>query len=363
MAVARKPVEPADVPVVDFKALHASTGDERKKYLRTLDEAWSHHGVVWVINHSIGAELVEEAIGWLAKFFDLPLDVKNAVHLPPDASKNWQGWTGVGDAFSSQVLDADEIERRRKETPAEQKECIEIRDPSGDYTPGAPDLQLVDQHLPGFLDFLHRWFAACTQQSLENMRLVCEILGIEDIDYIGKMFTPRHLSTHTTWNYFLGMPLSPLTSGSSHRLNPHTDYCQFTMLFQDMVGGLELHDYEKDIYRPVPPVKGGVIVQVGDMLEKQTNGRWRSSLHRVTAPSKSMYGGNLDSDASEDELVKRYSLVFFGHLNLNEMIEPLPGCEKRGKWSTLEWKDRVTAGEWLGRRVAMEYERKAQPVM
>lgn len=151
------------------------------------------------------------------------------------------------------------------------------------------------------------------------------------------------------------MLLSPLTSRSSNRLNPHTDYGQFTMLFQDMAGGLELHDYEENIYRPVPPIKGAMIVQGGDMLERQTNGRWRSALHRVTAPSRYMYEENL---TGENELVKRHSLVFFGHLNLDRMIEPLPGCETPGKWSRLEWKDRVTAGEWMAHRVSLEYDHK-----
>nr|AGN92201.1 LolO [Epichloe aotearoae] len=356
MTVTNKPVEPANVPVMDFEAIHASVGNERKKYLRQLDEAWSHHGAVYVINHSIGTETLEEAFAWCKKFFDLPLAVKNSVHIPPDVSKHFQGWTGTGEAISSQgVWDPDEIERLRKEMPTELKEAMELQDPCGTYPPGNPDLNLVEQHLPGYLDFLKKWFAACYKQSLQNMRLVCEILGMEDLDYIGKKFEPRHMSTHSTWNYFLGQPVSQLASGSANRLNAHTDYCQFTMLFQDMVGGLELHDYEEDIYRPVPPIKGAMIVQVGDLLEKQTNGRWRSALHRVTAPSRYMYEG---SPGGDDELVQRYSLVFFGHLNLDEMIKPLPGCEKPGKWSTLEWKDLMTAGQWLARRVALEYERK-----
>ncbi|KAI0845501.1 hypothetical protein F5Y00DRAFT_265448, partial [Daldinia vernicosa] len=292
------------------------------------------------------------------KFFDLPLAVKNLVHIPPDASKHFEGWTAVGDAFSSQgIWDPEDIERLRKEKPTELKEAIEIRDPCGKYPPGGPDLNVLEEHLPGYVDFLKKWFAACFKQSLENMRLVCEMLGIEDVDYIGKTFEPRHMCTHSTWNYFLGMPLSPLTSGSANRLNEHTDYGQFTMLFQDMEGGLEIHDYEANIYRPVPPIKGAMIVQVGDLLEKQTNGRWRSALHRVTAPSRYMYGGE-GSPAAEDALVRRHSLVFFGHLNLDRIIEPLPGCEKQGKFNTFEWKNRVTAREWMARRVELEYERK-----
>jgi isopenicillin N synthase-like dioxygenase len=161
---------------------------------------------------------------------------------------------------------------------------MEMRDPCGTYSSGT-DLTIIEKHLPGYLDFLKKWFAACFKQSQENMHLACEALGIEDVDYIGKIFQPRHLCAHATWNYFLGMPLSPLTSRSANRLNAHSDYGQFTILFQDMMGGLELHDYTEKIYRPVPPIQGAMIVQVGNLLKKQTNGRWISALHRVVAPS------------------------------------------------------------------------------
>jgi isopenicillin N synthase-like dioxygenase len=286
------------------------------------------------------------------KFFDLPLAVKKLVSFPPDGDKHFEGWTGVGDAFSSQgIWDAEELEKKRKETPTELKECLEMRDPCGAYS-GGTDLKNVEKHLPGFLDFVKKWFTACFKQSLENMRLVCEILGFEDLDYFGKMFQPRELCTHTSWNYFLSQPLSELTMGSVNRLNTHTDYGQFTMLFQDMVGGLELYDYEDKIYRPVPPIKGSMILQIGDLLEKQTNGRWISALHRVRAPSRDMAA---KSQVSSEELVRRQSLVFFGWLNPEKMVEVLPGCEKPGKWSTFEWKDKMKAGEWISRRVALEY--------
>jgi isopenicillin N synthase-like dioxygenase len=53
---------------MDFEAIHASVGEERKKYLRQLDEAWSHHGAIYIINHSIGTETLEEAFAWVSGY-------------------------------------------------------------------------------------------------------------------------------------------------------------------------------------------------------------------------------------------------------------------------------------------------------
>ena len=67
MVINKTSVEPATIPVMDFKAIHASTGHERKNYLGQLDEAWSHYGAIYVINHSIGTDVVDEAFAWVSK--------------------------------------------------------------------------------------------------------------------------------------------------------------------------------------------------------------------------------------------------------------------------------------------------------
>ncbi|KAI0848843.1 hypothetical protein F5Y00DRAFT_262000, partial [Daldinia vernicosa] len=64
MVINQKYVEPAAVPVMDFEAIRASTGDKRKEYLRQIDGALSHHGAIYVINHSIGTDVVDEALAW-----------------------------------------------------------------------------------------------------------------------------------------------------------------------------------------------------------------------------------------------------------------------------------------------------------
>lgn len=66
-------------------------------------------------------------------------------------------------------------------------------------------------------------------------------------------------------------------NGLNRRLGAHTDYDQLTLLFQDTVGGLEVHDEEIDTFRPVHQTPGTVVVNMGNLLEKQTNGRWKSA--------------------------------------------------------------------------------------
>lgn len=191
------------------------------------------------------------------------------------------------------------------------------------------------------------------EQELQLLQYLCEILEIPDKDLLGKQQNPHFNRSATGWNHYLSVPAQYLTSGQSTRLNAHTDYGQLTLLFQDTTGGLEVKDDEAGVFRPVLPRPGMAIVQVADMLERQSNGRWKSALHRVTIPHHLKH-----SDPGDGTLIERYSIGFFIQPDFDLVIKPLPGCEAKGRWSSLEWEDEITAGEWLTRRVALEYQQK-----
>lgn len=220
-----------------------------------------------------------------------------------------------------------------------------------------PNRLLPEDIFPGFRGFIEKWWDHCVRQEHQLMGYLCEILEIKDREFLSKQQTPGRNRSHMSWLHYLSMPTSPLRNREARRLNAHTDFGQLTILFQDMVGGLEIHDDEAGIYRPVLPKAGTVIVHIGDMLEKQSNGRWKSALHHVTGPRQSMYGKEVDNDT----VVDRHAIAFYAHPDYEMLVESLPGCEKKGKWESLEWEDNMTAGDWMNKRVTLEYERQEKP--
>ncbi|KAJ5780432.1 oxidoreductase 2OG-Fe(II) oxygenase family [Penicillium paradoxum] len=350
-----KDVEPANIPVIDFRILSAGTPQERKDALEQLDDALKSYGFVYLSNHSVGQAMVDEAMSWSRRFFSLPINVKKMIAHPRKASDH-RGYVSAGTGIVTQgIWDPTEIEKLRETAPIEQMENLETGNPYLSTDPNdtrvARNRLLPEEIFPGFQSFHQKWWDVCIDQELQILRFLCEILGIPDLDYLGKQQTPEINCSQFGWNHYLSTPLLSLQTGSN-RLNTHTDFGQLTLLFQDMVGGLESHDHDAGIFRPVLPKPGTMIVQVGDMLEKQSNGRWRSALHHVTAPRHLKYG----SAASEDTVTDRYSIGFFVHPDYETAMDPLPGCDKKGKWSSLEWHGEKTAGEWLMKRVALEYE-------
>ena len=277
------------------------------------------------------------------------------IRHPPSADDH-RGYAEVGNgAIIQGIWDPSEVQKMKDTLPVEQKEVLEAGNPysEDDCSKNPYPNRFLPEHIfPEFRAFYQKFWDACVGQGQQVLRYLCEILGMPDTEFLNKQQTPDASRGQLTWLHYLYQPLAPLRSGQANRLNDHTDYGQITLLIQDMVGGLEVYDYKDQKYRPMLPKPGTVIIQVGDMLEKQSNGRWKSALHHVTAPSAAMYD---DDVGGEDAVMDRYSLVFFVLPDFDTTVEPLPGCENVGKWRTFQWEPNTTAGEWWLKRLRLEY--------
>jgi isopenicillin N synthase-like dioxygenase len=138
-----------------------------------------------------------------------------------------------------------------------------------------------------------------------------------------------------------------LRSGEAVRNPAHSDFGTLTLLFQHKVGGLEVADMssteklsstavEKSAkFIPVEPNPETILVNVGYLLMRWTNAKWKNSVHRVSEPP------NL---ANMDMIPERYSFAFFSFPDVQTVVEPLPAChnpERPKKWGP------ITAGEYL----------------
>lgn len=90
----------------------------------------------------------------------------------------------------------------------------------------------------------------------------------------------------------------------------HTDYGFLTLLFQDDVGGLQVQD-KFGAWIDAPPEPGAIVVNSGDLLERWTNGKYRSTPHRVVPRST---------------MRTRYSIAMFIDPNPDAEVSVLPSC-------------------------------------
>ena len=119
------------------------------------------------------------------------------------------------------------------------------------------------------------------------------------------------------------------------RAAAHGDINLITLLMGASAAGLEILSKNNN-WVPVTALPGQLVVNVGDMLERLTNKRLRSTIHRVVNPA----GADLSSS--------RYSIPFFMHPKSDMDLTCLDSCVD-GE-NPKEFQD-ITAGEFLEQRL------------
>jgi isopenicillin N synthase-like dioxygenase len=111
-------------------------------------------------------------------------------------------------------------------------------------------------------------------------------------------------------------------------------------LYQDSVGGLEVFDQRSGDWLTVPAIAGTYVVNIGDLMALWTNGRWKSTRHRVRVPAR------------EHWETTRVSIPFFHQPNWTALIECLPSCTGPGMPPQFQAQ---TSGQYLKQKMAAAY--------
>eukprot|EP00850_Spirogloea_muscicola_P002873 SM000011S19051 [mRNA] locus=s11:585407:588738:- [translate_table: standard] len=258
-------------------------------------------GFFYVVNHGVDAALAAAALAGARAFFALPLGAKMAV--AQDA--NNRGYT----AFREEVLDP------ARQTIGDTKEGFYIGKevPAGDARSAkplhGPNQWPAAQLLPGWRETMEAYFE---QAKRLGLRLLKHVACALDLD-VGHFLQPGMFDDP--------MLFLRLLHYSEEQSRPeegvfgagaHTDYGMLTLLLTDDVCGLQIckeKDQVPQRWEDVKPLPGALIVNLGDMLERWTNNRFRSTLHRVVNPGK-----------------ERFSIPFFFEPNFDCLVECLPSC-------------------------------------
>lgn len=270
------------------------TAMAKPDFAAALGDSFRQFGFAMVKDHGMDAALIND--GWrLARaFFALPEDVKRRY----DASSNGgqRGYTAFGREIAKGASENDlkEFWHVGRDLPAGHP--LGATMPPNIWPEEIPELQPTLSHLYAefdrlgaqllaaialYLDLPEHWFDDATENGNSILRLL-------------------HYP-----------PVSPEAPGI--RAGAHEDINLITLLLGAEEGGLEIKDRQGN-WLPVVPPPGALAINVGDMLQRLTNHRLRSTSHRVVNPPPERRG------------VARYSMPFFLHLRPDFLIEPLPQC-------------------------------------
>lgn len=288
------------VPTIDL------LGD-RRAVAAAIDEACREVGFFQIVGHGVDAALESAAWDVAGDFFALPVHDKLAVTIRP------------GDAYGYGPFQVERLAASLgATTPPDLKETFSVGpQPDRAESVDDPAAAFVFSTTPwptscdGMREIMRSYYDTLAQLAGRVMSLMATALDLPDDAFDSSI--DRHTSALRLLRYpdlaKRGVEPGQLRAGA------HSDYGTLTLLRQDDApGGLQVRDVAGD-WHHVPAVPGAYVVNVGDALERWTNDRWRSTLHRVVVPP-----GDAAGDCS------RRSIAFFHNANWDAVIECLPGC-------------------------------------
>jgi isopenicillin N synthase-like dioxygenase len=276
-----------ELPVFDLRDTGAAAA-------RALREACEAHGFFYVRGHGVPPELERELERVTREFFALPVEVKERLAMAR-AGRAWRGWFPLEGELTSGAPDL--------------KEGLyfgdELRPDDPRVRAGWPmhGANLFPPELPALREVVLAFMAAQRVVARDVMRALAASLELE-ADFFERALTRQPLSLFRIFHY----PAPPPEKAHGWGVGEHTDYGLLTVLKQDDCGGLEVKTPAGWI--SAPPVEGTFVCNLGDMLDRMTGGRYRSTPHRVRNASGR----------------SRFSWPFFFDPAFDAVVTPLPGA-------------------------------------
>jgi isopenicillin N synthase-like dioxygenase len=232
-----------------------------------IDRACRELGFFTVVGHGIDPSLQERMDTAARAFFARPEEEKAAIAMA-HGGRAWRGWFPLHGELTSGVPDHKEGLYVGADLPADAPRVVAGTPLHGpNLWPAEPaDLRPA----------VTAWMAAMTDLGHALVRAIGLGLGL------GGDWFARQVTTDPTvlFRIFRYPPVDPADGWG---VAEHTDYGLLTLLAQDDQGGLEVRG--PDGWIDVPPTPGALVVNLGDMLDRMTAGRYRSTAHRVRPPA------------------------------------------------------------------------------
>ncbi|MCP9223527.1 isopenicillin N synthase family oxygenase [Erythrobacter sp. LQ02-29] len=261
-----------------------------------LGQSFAEYGFAVVRDHGISQDLIDRAEEKAKAFFALPEDTKRAYHIPGGGGARGYTPFGTEQAKDAEVFDLKEFWHVGRTLP-EGHELAEFMAPN-----------VWPHEIDGFEQTFEELYSAFEETGARILEAIAIHLGLER-----NYFAATVEDGNSVMRLLRYPPLPEDAPDGAIRAAAHGDINTITLLLGAEEAGLELLS-RKGEWLPVSPPPGALAVNIGDMLERLTNGRLRSTTHRVVNPS---------GDAARRA---RYSMPFFLHFRPDFVIEPLAAC-------------------------------------
>lgn len=308
------------IPCLDLGSYIDGTEEQRKKFSDELGRAFNDSGFVTITNHGVSQELIDQLYENIKAMFSLSPEQKEKYEKPELAGQ--RGYTSPGKETAKGAKTADLKEFWQIGQEVTDGDAIK-----SEY----PDNERLEE-LPAFNSVTREIYQKLESNGKHLLSAISTYLGLP-IDYFDQY-------VHNGNSILRGIHYFPIENpdaipDDAVRAGAHEDINLITLLIGASADGLEVLTRSNE-WLPIKAHHSDIVVNVGDMLQRLTNNKLRSTTHRVVNPPR--------------ELMKtsRFSVPFFLHPRSNMDLTSLASCidaEHPKVYADM------TAGEYLDERL------------
>lgn len=287
--------ETPTLPVIDIDPLIRGDFDARRGVAEAMGTACETTGFFYIQNHGIPQRIIDAALEASRRFFQLPDAKKRAFARPPGRYRGYIATMPFSEDLATGEAYLFEAFIAGGEVSAQDPE---VHASSGLYAPN-----IWPSEPKGFREAIVSYWDAVSTLSRRLMRAFA--LALEQPEDALDGYFSKPLTNISLLHY---PARARGVAGADDNARAHYDTDALTILYPGEVGGLQVLPAD-GAWLNADPRAGCFIVNIGNMLELWSGGRFRSTMHRVHPPAGR----------------ERYSIGYFANPNYDTVIRPLAG--------------------------------------
>ena len=306
-----------NIPSVDLSDFISDDPERKQKFVDEIGSAYEEIGFVSLKNHFLSDALVESLYKEIKSFFTMPVEIKSKYEIE-----------GLGGQRGYISFGKEHAKGRKKGDLKEFWHFGQEPDEDADLPEEYPNNVQVSE-LPEFNKTGMQAYRMLEKTAIYVLRALALYIGVDEFYFDhwasngNSILRPIHYP-----------PITEEPEGAV-RAGAHGDINLITLLMGASAGGLQVLRND-GVWLDAIPKEDELVINVGDMLERHTNNKLRSTIHRVVNPPREQWG------------TPRYSIPFFMHPRGDMDLNCLPECVDETHPKAFE---DITAGEFLHQRL------------
>ncbi len=308
------------VPSLDLTDFTSGNPQQKQKFVEKLGAAYNTIGFVAIRGHYLSEDLSAQLYTAIKKFFALRDEVKEKYEIPGLAGQ--RGYIGKGKEHAKGRNTGDLKEFFHVGQLVEGDDPIKSEYPENIWPTELPEMEAIALEV----------YRSLEKTGVEMLRAIALYLGLDEHYFDSKV---KHGNSILRPIHYFPIENPDAVPADAVRAAEHGDINLITLLMGASADGLQVLRHD-GTWIPITALPEQLVVNVGDMLERLTNKKLKSTIHRVVNPPRSRMN------------LPRYSIPFFMHPRAEVSLAALPPCidEQHPK----QWED-ITAGDFLNQRL------------